>query len=251
MSETQAAATETTTPAAPETVEAPKTETTETLIEAPKVEIHAAEIPAPEAAVEAKPNIFTRTFASHPQIVRAGLLAASITIAAGLGSVIGAVTGATLLHPGDQAAAEKDSAALGTIAQLSGEITSLRAALDASAKSSNSQIARLAERVDRAEKAQSEPVAKATDRLDVKPQGATVGAPDVTGSIPAPQRLPVVEGWLLRDVFNGTAMIESRTGIYQVVPGSNIPGLGRIEAVRRQDGRWVVVTPRGLVVSSR
>jgi len=25
------------------------------------------------------------------------------------------------------------------------------------------------------------------------------------------------------------------------------PGLGRIEAIRREDGRWVVVTARGIV----
>jgi len=28
-----------------------------------------------------------------------------------------------------------------------------------------------------------------------------------------------------------------------------VPGLGRIDAVRRQDGRWVVVTSKGLVVA--
>jgi hypothetical protein len=28
-----------------------------------------------------------------------------------------------------------------------------------------------------------------------------------------------------------------------------VPGLGRVDAIRKQDGRWVVVTSRGLVVS--
>jgi len=27
-----------------------------------------------------------------------------------------------------------------------------------------------------------------------------------------------------------------------------VPGLGRIDAIRRQDGRWVVVTAKGLIV---
>ena len=31
--------------------------------------------------------------------------------------------------------------------------------------------------------------------------------------------------------------------------GDSLPGLGRIETIRRQDGRWVVVTSRGLIVS--
>jgi hypothetical protein len=33
-----------------------------------------------------------------------------------------------------------------------------------------------------------------------------------------------------------------------VEPGMVVPGLGRIESVKRQDGRWVVATSRGLVV---
>ena len=86
------------------------------------------------------------------------------------------------------------------------------------------------------------------ERLDKKSASA-----DVTGSIAVKeqQRPPLVAGWVLRDIFDGRAVIESRDGLYEVGPGSNIPGLGRIETIKRQDGRWVVVTPRGLIVSSR
>ena len=53
-------------------------------------------------------------------------------------------------------------------------------------------------------------------------------------------------------VHDGRAMVESgRYGIYEVGPGAPLPGVGKVEAVRRQDGRWVVVTPKGLIVSSR
>ena len=55
---------------------------------------------------------------------------------------------------------------------------------------------------------------------------------------------------MLRDVFNGAAMIQSpRNGILEVFPGDMLAGLGRIEGVKRQDDRWVVVTSRGLIVS--
>jgi hypothetical protein len=37
----------------------------------------------------------------------------------------------------------------------------------------------------------------------------------------------------------------------EVAPGDMLPGLGRIEAIRRQDGRWVVITSRGMIVSMR
>jgi hypothetical protein len=82
---------------------------------------------------------------------------------------------------------------------------------------------------------------------------------DVTGSVapPAPAtaskvevgRLPTVEGWVLRDVGRGSALIENRRGLYEVYAGDPIPGLGRVDAIRKQDGRWVVVTSKGLIVS--
>ena len=62
-------------------------------------------------------------------------------------------------------------------------------------------------------------------------------------------RLPIVDSWVLQEVSRGGAWIEGRQGIYEVYAGDVVPGLGRIDAVRRQDGRWVVVTSRGLVVA--
>jgi len=62
-------------------------------------------------------------------------------------------------------------------------------------------------------------------------------------------KLPVVQGWSLRDVNHGLALIEGRNGFYEVYAGDPIPGLGRVDSIRRQDGRWVVVTTKGLVVS--
>ena len=61
-------------------------------------------------------------------------------------------------------------------------------------------------------------------------------------------RLPTVDDWFLRDVSHGGALIEGRRGVYEVYAGDPVPGLGRIDAIRRQDGRWVVVTSRGLIV---
>ncbi|WFU44960.1 hypothetical protein QA640_06125 [Bradyrhizobium sp. CB82] len=69
--------------------------------------------------------------------------------------------------------------------------------------------------------------------------------------VPKPEigRLPTLEGWRLRDVANGGALIEGRGGLYEVYAGDPVPGLGRIDAIRRQDGRWVVVTSKGLIVA--
>jgi hypothetical protein len=62
-------------------------------------------------------------------------------------------------------------------------------------------------------------------------------------------RLPTVEGWVLRDVANGVALIQGRPGMFEVYAGDPVPGLGRVDAIRRQDGRWVVVTSKGLIVA--
>ena len=69
--------------------------------------------------------------------------------------------------------------------------------------------------------------------------------------MPKPElaRLPTVEGWVLRDVANGVALIEGRQGIFEVYAGDPVPGLGRVDAIRKQDGRWVVVTSKGLVIA--
>jgi hypothetical protein len=36
-----------------------------------------------------------------------------------------------------------------------------------------------------------------------------------------------------------------------VTPGSVLPGAGHVDAVKRQDGQWVVVTARGLITGGR
>jgi hypothetical protein len=73
--------------------------------------------------------------------------------------------------------------------------------------------------------------------------------PTVASAKPEVGHLPTVEGWILRDVGNGGALIESRRGMFEVYAGDAIPGLGRVDAVRRQDGRWVVITTKGLIVA--
>jgi hypothetical protein len=135
------------------------------------------------------------------------------------------------------------------------------------------QFNKTSERLDKVEKAELEPAAKLTklseavDKLRVAPAApavvavapAAAAAKEITGSISPPAattapkvelaRLPTVEGWVLRDVANGGALIEGRQGIYEVYAGDPVPGLGRVDAIRRQDGHWVVVTSKGLILA--
>ena len=136
------------------------------------------------------------------------------------------------------------------------------------------KLAKLSDAVEKLRNAQATTVAAAAP-VAAAPAAAAPAAPkenvkEVTGSVTPPPataaalpaapaaaakpevaRLPTVEGWVLRDVGRGGngAVVESRRGIYEVYPGEPIPGLGRVDAIRKQDGRWVVVTSKGLIVS--
>jgi hypothetical protein len=213
---------------------------------------------------------------------RFGAMAAVVALATVAGALGGALAtaGVGKLMAGDSAQASaqtsaKDSALEASVARLDAEIVALKSSLEHNSKTTTGQFNRASDRLDKVEKAQAEPAAKlaklseTVDKLRAAQASTTTTAAaapapakDVTGSIPqqaaaapaAPPkpevaRLPTVEGWVLRDVANGSALIESRRGMYEVYAGDPIPGLGRVDAIRKQDGRWVVVTSKGLIVA--
>jgi hypothetical protein len=214
-------------------------------VEAPKIE---------PAQPDTKSCTFKDRFSPRARLGRYAVVAASITIAAALGSVAGALAGVALMRPAPETSAPAMNAnALNrTLAQLGADLSSLKAAFETSSKATSTQLSRISERVERAEKAQAEVAQKAARLLDT-PKTNVSALSDVTGSIAEKQQVrpPIVEGWVIRDIFDGRAMVESRFGIFEVAPGAPLPGVGKVEAIRRQDGRWVVVTPKGLIVSSR
>jgi hypothetical protein len=136
------------------------------------------------------------------------------------------------------------------------------------------RLAKIAESLDRLERrVTAAPAAPPAPAATAAPAPATAAAPvpETTGSTsaasadskaPADNKAPaeskdaakpgIVTGWIIRDVYRGRiALLENRYGIYEVEPGSNVPGVGRVESIKRQDGRWVVVTPKGLITSYR
>jgi hypothetical protein len=211
---------------------------------------------------------------------RIAALAAVVALAAMAGALGGALATAGLTHVGsDDVAASGNRAIEASIARIDSDILSLKASLEHTSKIGMSQFNKTSDRLDKVEKAQLEPAAKlaklseTVDKLRAAPAPAPVpvaaapaapAAPkEVTGSVTPPAaaqasatppkvevgRLPTVEGWILRDVANGGALIEGRQGVYEVYAGDPVPGLGRVDAIRRQDGRWVVVTSKGLIVA--
>ena len=65
----------------------------------------------------------------------------------------------------------------------------------------------------------------------------------------APPKPAIIDGWVLRRVFNGeVALLESRHGMIEIEAGDSLPGVGRVQEIKRQDGRWVVVTAKGMIL---
>jgi hypothetical protein len=215
---------------------------------------------------------------------RLSAMAAVVAIAASVGAISGALATAGMMHfaaPAPAPAQVADTSALeSSVARIDADVVALKANVEHTSKTGLSQFNRANDRLDKLEKAQAEPMAKiaklseTVDKLRATPpaapaQATAAAAKETTGSIaptqvataaaapvPAPAapktevgRLPTIDGWVLRDVANGGALIEGRGGLYEVYAGDPIPGIGRVDAIRRQDGRWVVVTSKGLIVA--
>jgi hypothetical protein len=207
-------------------------------------------------------------------------LAATVALAAALGAMGGSLATFGLSQWLTTPADVGDTGALvRTVARIDGELSALKASVEFAGKTASAQFGHIVERLDRGEQTQADPkldkIRESLDRLERRMPAAPAAPPaalpvpaalptppsaDITGSLfadarvplpPEPRRTgaPVVDGWVLQGVHNGAAVIRGRVGLVQVEPGDRLPGLGRIETIRRQDGRWVVVTSRGLIVA--
>ncbi len=198
-------------------------------------------------------------------------LVAAAAVAA-VASAIGTLLTIPGLTSGFGHEAASDRSLEESVARVDADVQALKASLESSSRLSLAQLSKTGEILAKLEKAQADPASKlgrlseALELLrDAPPQIATAPAgaarmatKESTGSI-TPQasaaskvavgRLPAVEGWLLRKITRGIALIEDRDGMYyEVHPGDPVPGLGRVDAIRHQDGRWVVVTSNGLII---
>ncbi|MCC2651172.1 MAG: hypothetical protein K0Q60_1335 [Microvirga sp.] len=69
---------------------------------------------------------------------------------------------------------------------------------------------------------------------------------------PKPSKNEPVDGWVLREVYKGAALVESRNRrLYEVMPGGILPGVGKVEAIERRGARWVVLTDKGFIGTYR
>jgi hypothetical protein len=255
----------------------------ETDIAKPKISLaEIAETRAAAASVVEAPSAAAAEAAAPPRGNRFALLAASVALTAGVGALAGALgasgltRGTPVAEQGMIAAAahEKTDALQSAIGRMQTELAALRTSVEAVTRATNGQFSKISERFDRVERTQTERATKfikaveSLERLDRRADATP--ARETTGSVPMPAPQPVsatpaqsqpplspqvaqpaiVEGWVVRNVYRGTAIIQNRRlGTVDVEPGDVLPGVGRVEAIKKQDGKWVVVTAKGLITT--
>jgi hypothetical protein len=168
------------------------------------------------------------------------LVAATLAMAAALGVVVGVTAGGSFAVRKPTVNLAERQSMQRSIGKLNKEVAALKASVAAANKSTRGEVAKITERLR--------------------------SAPEITGSVPAlpaavptppPRpaaaeiRPPVVRDWSIRYVRGGFVYVRGHGDTYQVQLGAPLPGLGPVQQVKRQDGRWLVVTPKGLIVSMR
>jgi hypothetical protein len=231
----------------------PAGDATEAVAEAKVAETADATVP-PGATLETAelPKIWPR-FTIRPRHRRYGVLAASVMLAAALGAVTGALWtgGSTAPSKPDVVAIEQSKAMQQSIAKLNKEIAALKTNLDQANKAAHTQIAKISERLE-------QQAAEITGSI-ATPQTAPAAQPPLpvprptqrVAAMEQPARIPVVSDWTIRDYRNGYIFVQGHGEVFQVQIGAPLPGLGPVQSVKRQDGRWVVLTPKGMIVAMR
>ncbi len=165
-------------------------------------------------------------------------------------------------------------------AQSPDEIRTLKKSVDelkANFATANGSIAQLSTKLDqfaRGEPKLTQTSLERTERSEADPKAiqATLdraarserNAPTTTASLPAnaepqsgmtetpkalaePKKPAVLANWVVRDVYDGIALVEGPQGALEVMPGDTIPGAGTVKSIERRGGGWIVLTSRGLV----
>jgi hypothetical protein len=193
-------------------------------------------------------------------------LAAATILAAVLGGAVTAYVSAPRVDTAS--AAERHTMQL-AIVRLSREVGTLKSELAAASRSARAQTVQLT----KLNETLSEKLAHESAAVTGSISAPQTTAPKSEGQLaaqlasakavaPLPPRRPtaeiaasnepaIVQGWWVVGARRGLVYVRSGHDIFGVAPGARLPGVGLVEEVRRQDGEWIVVTRRGLIVAER
>lgn len=130
----------------------------------------------------------------------------------------------------------------------------LGARLDRARNDDARQREEISERIARIERQISDGRPTATQASLPQPNNSTVvprvaiaPPPPAAASEPSQRKPQGLAGYVVREVYNGMALIEGRNGYLEVYPGAFVPGAGRVQQITRRSGQWVVVTSNGVI----
>src|SRR5215207_3367086 len=156
---------------------------------------------------------------------------------------------------------------------LKGTLAGLKDSIDRGKQEAAGRFAQVTERLDRTQKIEQEVATRVSalaervdsgprlaqiverlDRMEKPAPPSDVGRSEQSkteGKAEAkPEPKAAIEGWVLREVYDGVALIEGRNKrLLEVAPGQSLTGIGRVEAIEKRGRSWVVVTNRGIITS--
>ena len=179
-----------------------------------------------------------------------GSRAGMIAIAAVVGGVAGGLAVGVLGSRAGPDAGEAVEALRNSIGQLASEVRSLKQGVGEGSQTTADGLAAIEQRIAGAEHAQATLSARIEDlsaKATTLPAVSAV-SPEITGSI-ARAPLPVAPDWVLWRVRNGRALVQGGGGYFEVVPGSALPGLGIVQRIVKEDGRWILYTPGAVIIA--
>ena len=120
------------------------------------------------------------------------------------------------------------------------------------------KLEQLNERLDRIERSAAVVAPPQAPAVATSPtpaaRSAAIEAPTSPASsalkLQGPIETKKIPNWVVREVINGKAILQGPAGIIGVSTGDLVPGVGRVQSIARQGGRWTVATNKG-VISAR
>ncbi len=206
------------------------------------------------------PKMSMPSFSVPSYLQRTASLAATVLIAAGLGAAFAsAMNRSPKAEPPQRDAVliEENAQLQKSVARLTKELASLKTAVETTSKDSAARFAKLADRFEKS----TETTGSISKQAAVAPPPAAPAPMPAAEPTPLPQArpavsqperrpLPIIQGWTIYQVRNGVAWVDNGGELFAAQVGVPLPGLGPVEAVRREGAQWIVITPKGVISSA-
>jgi hypothetical protein len=141
------------------------------------------------------------------------------------------------------------AASVGTTGKIAAAAPTAIGRVREPARGSTQQIGTVASReATPAQSSASSPASAVAKERTKTSARSTTSVSEARPTAPVPETKPTtIDGWTVREVVGGTAVLQGPDGIWQAQTGDTVPGVGRVDSIVRWGNRWIVATSRGLI----